>query len=177
MEGYMAEIRYFAGTFAPRGWAFCQGQLFAISQYDALFSLLGTTYGGDGQTTFGLPDFRGRVPMGTGQGPGLSNCSLGEMIGSESVTLTTPQMAAHTHVLQGAVQTSPTADNTTPAGNFLAPAAVSMYGENGGGPNMAPNIVTGMSGPAGDSQPHDNMQPYLGMYYIICVEGIYPSRS
>lgn len=99
MEGYIAQIILFAGTFAPRGWAFCQGQILSISQNTALFSLLGTTYGGNGQTTFALPDLRGRAPIGTGQGPGLSSISLGQMAGTENVTLLITQLPAHTHTV------------------------------------------------------------------------------
>ena len=180
MEGTIAEIRMFAGNFAPRGWAFCQGQLMSIAQNTALFSLIGTTYGGDGQTTFGLPDFRGRTNVGTGQGPGLSNIDLGEVSGSESVTLITQQLPQHNHTVGASTSN---ANIANPNGNTLAVGqvtvsgttdAVSMY-VSGTNPNVSLNPQTG--GFTGGSQPHNNMQPYLGMNYIICLEGIYPSRN
>jgi microcystin-dependent protein len=178
MEGTIAEIRMFAGTFAPRNWAFCQGQLMSISQNTALFSILGTTYGGNGQTTFGLPDFRGRVAVGTGQGPGLSNVSLGEQAGVETVTLLVTQMPSHNHVINGSA--SGLANNANPTGN--APgigavasnnAPVNMYSNGAPAAAMNPQVC----GLAGGNQPHNNMQPYLGMNYIICLFGIFPSRN
>jgi microcystin-dependent protein len=177
MEGYLAEIRMFAGNFAPRGWAFCQGQILSIAQNTALFALLGTTYGGNGQTTFALPDFRGRVAVGTGQGPGLSNIDLGEVAGSPYITLLASNMPAHTHALNASVN-GPT-DNTA-SGNLLA----SQSRSNGG---TMPNVYATNSSPvamgnlaigiSGGSQPFSIMQPYLGMNYIICLEGIFPSRN
>ena len=178
MEGTIAEIRMFAGTFAPRNWAFCAGQLLSISQNTALFSILGTTYGGNGQTTFALPDFRGRVSVGTGQGPGLSNINLGEQAGTETVTLLATQMPIHNHSINGVA--TGLANNANPTGN--APgigavasdsAPVNMYNSGAPAAAMNPNVC----GKAGGSQPHNNIQPYLGMNYIICLFGIFPSRN
>src|SRR5215203_562757 len=178
MEGTIGEIRMFAGTFAPRNWAFCAGQLMSISQNTALFSILGTTFGGNGQTTFGLPDFRSRTNVGTGQGPGLSNVDLGEQAGVETVTLLTTQLPGHNHVINGVA--TGLANNANPTGN--APgigavasnnAPVNMY--SNGTPAAAMNSQ--VCGLAGGNQPHNNIQPYLGMNYIICLEGIFPSRN
>lgn len=180
MEGTIAEIRMFAGTFAPRNWAFCAGQLLSIAQNTALFSILGTTYGGNGQTTFALPDFRGRVAVGTGQGPGLSNITLGEVAGTSTVTLTTQQMPQHNHTISG--NAGGLATNANPTGNSLGiavvasgSAPVNAYTNNAPNPANALNAAT--CGMAGGNQPHDNMQPYLGMNYIICLFGIFPSRN
>lgn len=177
MEGYLAEIRMFAGNFAPRGWAFCQGQIISIAQNTALFALLGTTYGGNGQTTFALPDFRGRVGVGTGTGPGLPSVVLGEVSGSPTTTLLTNNIPAHTHALNASAS-GPTVN--TASGNLLA----SQSRSNGG---TMPNVYAPNSNPAtmgnlaigitGGSQPFSIMQPYLGMNYIICMEGIFPSRN
>ena len=176
---FIAEIVMFAGNFAPRGWAFCQGQILSISQNTALFSLLGTTYGGNGQTTFALPDLRGRVPVGTGQGPGLSNISLGEVAGEANHTLITQEIPAHDHLV--GANTSP-ANTANPTGNSLAVGQVTVSGATelasmyvSANPNVNLNAATG--GLAGGSQPHNNMQPYLGMNYIIALQGIFPSRN
>ncbi len=182
MEGYIGEIRMFAGNFSPRSWAFCQGQLLSIAQNTALFSILGTTYGGNGQTTFGLPDFRGRVAVGTGQGPGLGNYALGQVSGAENTSLLATNLPAHTHSFSasasmGCQTGAGTADSPStniPAGsasdeNYAAPATANA--------TMAAISVSGTTGPAGGSQPFSNIQPCLGMNYIICLEGIYPSRN
>jgi microcystin-dependent protein len=178
MEGYIGQLIMFAGNFAPRNWAFCQGQLMAISQNTALFSILGTTYGGNGVTTFGLPDLRGRVPVGTGQGPGLSNIILGEMSGEPTHTLISTEMPQHNHLING--NNSGLANSAAPTSNSLGigvvPSSntpVNMY--NNAAPNTALNAQS--CGFAGGSQPHNNMQPYLGMNYIICLSGIFPSRN
>ena len=175
MEGTIAEIRMFAGNFAPRNWAFCAGQTMAIASNTALFSLLGTTYGGNGQTTFALPDLRGRVPVGTGQGPGLSYISLGEVAGAATHTLTSTEMPAHTHTATApgaAASTTATPGTTVAPGPAALGAGVSNnFGAATG--NVAPRTI----GTAGGSQPHNNMQPYLGMNYIICLYGIFPSRN
>jgi microcystin-dependent protein len=178
MEGYIAEIRMFAGNFAPRGWAFCQGQILSIAQNTALFALLGTTFGGNGQTTFALPDFRGRVAVGTGQGPGLPSVNLGQMAGSPTHTLIITEMPAHNHQING--NAGGLANNANPGGNTLGigvvasgNAPVNMY--NTAAPTGPLNAQT--CGIAGGSQPHNIMQPYLGMNYIICLEGIFPSRN
>jgi len=184
MEGTIGEIRMFAGNFAPRNWAFCAGQLMSISQNTALFSILGTTYGGNGQTTFGLPDLRGRFPKGTGQGPGLSNIDLGEVSGTETVTLLTTQMPAHTHTATGTLvvnQNPGTLSN--PVNNYLAggqdatanpiPTYANAVGTGSG--NL--NGLTVAVGIAGNSQPVSIVNPHLGMNYIICLFGIFPSRN
>lgn len=177
MEGYIAEIRLFAGNFAPRGWAFCQGQILSIAQNTALFSLLGTTFGGNGQTTFALPDLRGRTAVGTGQGPGLPAINLGEMSGEPTHTLIITEMPAHNHT--ATLNVSPdVGDQPSPVGNVLAQeaaGATAVYANTSPTSSMRNNTVT--VGIAGGSQPHNNMQPYLGMNYVICMEGIYPSRN
>jgi microcystin-dependent protein len=180
MEGYIAEIRLFAGTFAPRSWAFCQGQIMSISQNTALFSLLGTTYGGDGQTTFALPDFRGRVAVGTGQGPGLPTIQLGQVAGETTHTLIATEMPAHSHTVapgayNGAPASSANPANAVPSIGKLPSSGetLNLFSTTAPNASMAPTT----SSIAGGSQPHNNMQPYLGMNYIICLEGIYPSRN
>jgi len=182
MEGYIAEIRMFAGNFAPRGWAFCQGQIMSIAQNTALFSLLGTTYGGDGQTTFGLPDFRGRVAVGTGQGPGLSSYDLGQVGGAENTTLLATNMPSHTHSFSATASMachSGAGDADSPASNIPAGSASdeNYSAASAADGAMAPFTVSGNTGPAGGNQPFSNVQPYLGMNFIICLEGIFPSRN
>lgn len=172
MEGYLAEIRMFAGNFAPRNWAFCQGQLLAIAQNTALFSLLGTTYGGNGQTTFGLPDFRGRVAVGTGQGPGLPSINLGEVSGTPSTTLLVTNMPAHNHTLTPLANSSD-ATASKPAGKYMALTPAPAYAATQDGTAMGVQTTT----ISGGSQPFSIMQPYLGMNYIICLFGIFPSRN
>ncbi len=178
MEGTIGEIRMFAGNFAPRTWAFCNSQLLPIAQNTALFSILGTTYGGNGQTTFGLPDFRGRVAVGTGTGPGLPNVQLGEISGSPTVTLTTANMPAHTHSLTGSITPQAATDGTLtsdPSGRYIGPG--SFFAAAGDNVNMASvpnNLAIGVNG---GSQPFSTAQPYLGMNYIICMFGIFPSRD
>ncbi len=179
----MAEIRLFAGNFAPRDWAFCNGQVMSIAQNTALFSLLGTTYGGDGQNTFALPDFRGRVPVGTGTGPGLSSRYQGEMGGSETVTLNIQQMAIHTHqaTAGGGLTTGiGKGDSGNPQGNYIddSTIATDLFKANGGGaPMKGAEGITVTNQPQGGNQPHTNMQPFMALNYIICTEGIYPSRN
>jgi microcystin-dependent protein len=179
MEGTIGEIRMFAGNFAPRTWAFCQNQILSIAQNTALFSILGTTYGGNGQTTFALPDFRGRVPVGTGQGPGLNNITLGEMSGSPTVTLTTNQMPAHNHAISGSVTMQANTDgvlNSDPTGRRLGPGNF-FTSANADLTTMAPLVNTLTVGVNGGSQPFSIMPPYLGMNIIICMFGIFPSRD
>ncbi len=159
-EGTLGEIRLFAGTFAPRGWEFCHGQLISISSNTALFSLLGTTYGGDGMRTFALPDLRGRVPVGVRQGPGLTNRVLGESGGSESHTLIATELPSHSHTLTTAGGVGGVSDS----GKTVA--AGSAEGTVG-------KVATSIEG---SSRPHNNMPPYLGLNYVICMEGYYPSR-
>ena len=175
MDPFIGEIKIFGGNFAPNGWAFCNGQIMSIAQNTALFSLLGTTYGGDGVQTFALPDLRGRVPLSFGQGPGLSDYVLGEASGTESVTLISTQMPAHTHSLQA---NSSIGSTPTPIGNFTA----IVDGNDGRGINGFSNATDGTMAAnaisaAGGSQPHPNMQPYLCVNFIIALQGIYPSRS
>ena len=170
-EPFVGEIRMFAGNFAPRSYAFCDGQLLAVSQNDALFSLLGTIYGGDGRTTFGLPDLRGRVPVHAGSGPGLSPRTLGAKAGAESVTLTVNQLASHTHQMQAS---SGSADSTSAQGNVPAQSGLDTYRTTGG-------TVVDMASAAviseGGSQNHSNIQPFLCVHFIIALFGVYPSRS
>ena len=170
-EPFVAEVRMFAGNFAPRGWAFCDGQLLAVSQNDALFSLVGTIYGGDGRTTFGLPDLRGRIPIHAGTGPGLSPRRLGAKGGAENVTLTTNQLPPHNH---GPFQASgDTANPTTVSGNTVGVAAGDIYADEAANVPMASNAVTGIGG----SRSHTNLMPFLCVYFIIALVGIYPSRN
>ena len=174
-EPFIAEIIMFGGNFAPRGWALCNGQILPIAQNTALFSLLGTTYGGNGQTTFALPDLRGRVPNNQGQGPGLQNYSLGQAAGSENETL----IASNIPPVPVTITVNANADSTSskPANNF--PAGLS----NGNGYNNASdnsthwnaNALTGTTG--GSSIPVNNIQPYLCVNFIIALEGIFPSRN
>jgi len=199
MEGTMAEIRLFSGDFAPRSWAFCAGQTLSISTNQALFALLGTTYGGNGVTTFNLPDLRGRTVIGQGVGPGLSPRSIGEVVGTPTETLTLNQLPAHTHVAQvvaGAASGSATlygvnagGGSATPGGNYLAEdngAGATAYASSGtpvamhAGSATITNVqaVTTVSIETnGGNQAHSNMQPSLALNYIICVTGIFPSRD
>jgi microcystin-dependent protein len=173
---FIGEIIMFAGNFAPRGWAFCQGQILSIAQNTALFSILGTTYGGNGQTTFALPDLRGRVPIGQGQGPGLPAVSLGEVSGSPTHTLIQAEMPQHNHLINTVADVANTAN---PTGGSLAVgqgpnnSTLSLYSNQT--PNSPLNAQT--CGIAGGSQPFSVMQPYLGMNYIIALQGIFPSRN
>ena len=171
MEPFIAQIMMFGGNFAPRGWAFCNGQLMSISQNSALFSILGTTYGGDGVTTFALPNLQGRVPIHPGQSGGTSNYTLGEAAGSENVSILITNMPAHTHI----VSASQTAGSADPAGMVPANeniARTAIYGAPDG-TVMAPN----MNSVVGGSQPIGIVQPYLCVTFIIALEGIFPSRS
>lgn len=172
MEPFVGQIQMFGFNFAPRGWAFCHGQLLPIAQNQALFSLLGTTYGGDGRTTFALPDLRGRAPMHFDQGPGLSDRQLGEAGGAENVTLISNQMPAHNHVLHA---TSAAGSAREPAGHVLAKETAGQTAVYGDGPvdsSLRPESI----GAAGGSQPHANMPPYLCINFCIALEGIYPPR-
>ncbi len=170
-EPFVGEIRMFAGNFAPRGWAFCDGQLLAVSQNDALFSLFGTTYGGDGRTTFGLPDLRGRLPMHAGTGPGLSPRRLGTKLGTEEETLTTNQLPSHTHPWRAF---SGDAQNSSPDGTALAKPTADIYSDSGANPDpMNSGVVTSVGG----SQSHTNLMPFLCVNFIVALFGIYPSRQ
>lgn len=169
-EPFVGEIRMFAGNFAPRGWAFCDGQLLAVSQNDALFSLLGTIYGGDGRTTFGLPDLRGRIPIHAGHGPGLSERRLGSKGGSEKVTLTVNQLPSHGHPMQ-ASQDGATSPN--PQGAVLSEALTTTpYIQDVQTVNMNADSITNVGG----SRSHTNLMPFLCVHFIIALFGIYPSR-
>ncbi len=168
-EPILAEIRLFAGNFAPRGWALCNGQLMSIAQNTALFSLLGTSYGGDGKVTFALPDLQGRVPIGQGSGAGLTPRVVGEEGGEPAVSLIMTEIPMHTHVANCSSQQTA----NQPEGAY--------WGSTGRGANAyaatpATNLSPFAAQPAGGSQPHNNMQPYLGMTFIIAMEGIFPSR-
>lgn len=172
MDPFLGEIRIFAGNFAPKGWALCQGQLLPIQSNTALFSLIGTYYGGDGKTNFALPDLQGRTPLHRGQGPGLTQRSVGESGGSATVTLTTPEMPAHTHAARG-VSTSTVSDPTNAYWSGRSGRGAAAYYASGS-PNtlLAPQAIV----PAGGSQPHNNCSPYLAINYIIALSGIYPPR-
>jgi microcystin-dependent protein len=177
-DPYIGEIRIFAGNFAPNGWFFCNGQLLPISQYSALFSILGVQYGGNGTTNFGLPNLQGSVPVGSGDGPGLTPRIVGEMGGSDNVSLLSTEMPAHNHRPMGYATDGTT---TAPAGDVWAQTSVS--GRHGVTPvalfNTTPD--TPMSpmalGVNGSSMPHNNMQPFLGLNFIICYNGDFPQRS
>lgn len=169
-EPFVAEIRIFGGTFAPRGWAFCNGQLLPVSQYTALFSLIGTTYGGDGRSTTALPDLQGRAPMHPGRGPGLTQRRLGERGGAETVTLSEAQMPAHTHTAR---VTEEDGRDNDPRDNVYPGAGDQMWGAATGLRSMSDQSLA----ETGGSGPHNNMQPYLAMSFIIALVGLYPSRS
>jgi len=178
MEQYLGEIRLFAGNFAPQDWAFCQGQLLPINENDALYSLLGTTYGGDGQTTFALPNMASRVAVGLGSLPGGSTYALGQMAGQESVTVTTNQLPAHQHPVAaslGAHTGAPKQDS--PEAAYFGDGGGASYGSNNASAKLAANsVANGVAAPAGGSQPHENRQPSLALNYIISLIGIYPSQ-
>jgi microcystin-dependent protein len=169
-EPFLGEIRIFPYNFAPRGWAFCQGQLLPISQNTAVFSLLGTTYGGDGIQTFALPDLRGRVAISSGQGPGLSNHTLGEVSGTENTTLTVNQMPQHNHT---AMANDGTATTSRPNGAALAHAASNVYAAAPNGSAMNAGVIA----VAGGSQPFGNLQPFLVLNFCIALQGVFPSRN
>lgn len=171
MDPFIGEIRMFAGNFAPQGWALCNGQLLSISQNTALFSLLGTMYGGDGRVTFGLPNLQGRIPLHFGQGPGLTYRDEGEMGGTETVTLTTAEMPMHSHSVNG---NQGPGDNPSPAGRYWA---ASSRRDTAYAPSANVAMQAQAIDPAGGSQPHNNMQPYLVVSYIIALTGIFPPRS
>lgn len=170
---FLAEIRLFAGNFAPTGWATCDGQLIPISQNTALFSLLGTNYGGDGRTTFALPNFQDRVPMHYDQGPGLSYHVIGETGGATSVTLLTQQMPAHTHAAQGFVGRGTNANTPGPQLAVAASQGSQVYAPAGAAANFDPSML----GVQGGGQAHNNVMPSLGLTFIIALQGIFPSRS
>ncbi len=170
-EPFVGEIRMFAGSFAPRGWALCDGQLLAVGQNDALFSLLGTIYGGDGRTTFGLPDLRGRVPIHQGAGGGLTLRRLGSMGGAEQVVLTVDELPPHTHALRGL---EAPADQASPVGALPAEAEIDPYGAP---PVAGPADGGAVLSDTGGSRAHTNLMPTLAVNFIIALVGIYPSRQ
>ncbi|GAB5445408.1 phage tail protein [Gymnodinialimonas sp.] len=178
MEGTIAEIRLFASNFAPRNWAFCDGQLLAINSNTALFSLLGTIYGGDGRTTFGLPDFRGRVAIGEGHGPGLSNYTLGEKGGNEQTVLQLANMPAHNHSPRLYSELA-VATISNPTDRLLAgpPAEAPIYADSDPSAEVAMHVDSIKSNTVGNNSAFSNVSPFLGMHYIICLQGIFPSRS
>jgi len=173
-EPFLAEIRMFAGNFAPRGWALCNGQLLSISENSALFSIIGCQFGGDCRTTFALPDLRGRVPVGVGNGPGLTPTRLAENYGRELATLTTSNLPSHTHNVSA---TTAQGTSNTPTNNL--PATTGLFDNEYAVPttenttSMHPSMIT----PTGGSQPLDIEQPSLGINFIIAIEGVFPSRS
>ena len=169
-EPFIAEVRAWAPTFAPRNWAFCEGQLLAIAQNQSLFSLVGTTYGGDGRSTFGLPDCRGRAVIGPGNGPGLSPQSWGQKDGVERVTLTTQNLPNHTH---SATVSTRTARDDDPVGELPASGrSVQQYAPTGG-----TTTAMAASSTVGGGQSHENMQPFLAVRWIIAMFGVFPSRN
>jgi len=171
-DPFVAEIRIFPFNFPAKGWAWCDGQLMPISQNTALFSLLGTTYGGDGKSTFALPNLQGRAPMHPGQGPGLSLHDLGEESGSQTVTLLTTELPAHPHTMRG--DTVDTADTNVPS-------ASASFAQSSGGTLYQPSSNTQLAAQAltaaGANQPHNNMQPYLTVYFNIALQGVFPPRG
>lgn len=171
-EPFIGEIRMFGGSFAPAGWMFCDGQLLPISENETLFQLIGTTYGGDGEETFALPNLQSRIPIHAGTGSDGMTYQLGESAGVESVTLTTQQIPLHTHAV---IASNTPASSQTPGGNVPAQGAggSQIYTSASSPINLAPQTV----GPAGGSQPHDNLQPYLVISFIISLFGIFPRQS
>lgn len=179
MENYIGEIRIFPGNFAPEGWFFCNGQLLSIAEYDALYYLLGITYGGDGVSTFALPNLQSRAVVGMGQGPGLSSYAQGQLAGQEGVTLLTTQIPAHQHPVSATLQAhtgAPTQDS--PEGAYFGDGGGSnSYGPKNNSARLATgSLVSPQVGPAGGSQPHANIQPSLATNYIIAWQGIFPSQ-
>lgn len=174
-DPYVGEIRPFAGNFAPRGWSFCDGSLLAVSSNDVLFSLLGTAFGGDGRTTFALPDLRGRVAMGEGTGPGLTPRRVGESFGSENVTLTPAQIPSHNHNF---VATTAAADTASASGAFFAATGADEIYENEASASGAREVMSANTmGNSGGNRSHNNIMPSLATNYIISLFGIYPSRQ
>lgn len=167
---FIGAIRMFGGTFAPVGHAFCSGQLLAISQNDALFALIGTTYGGDGQTTFALPNLQSRIPVHQGTAPGGSTFVIGQAAGTEAVTLIQSQLPAHTHTAQG---NAADGGQTSPANNFWGLSASNVYSTTAPATPMNAAAI----GSTGGSQPHENMLPFLCINFIIALQGIFPSRN
>ncbi|WP_435579782.1 phage tail protein [Gilvibacter sp.] len=184
MDPFIGEIIMFAGNFAPRGWALCEGQLLPINTNTALFSILGTTYGGDGRTTFGLPDLRGRAPIGNGQGPGLTPRVLGQKSGAESTVLQAANLPPHNHTASlhvssaNASQTAATANSSIATPGTLAGRSFTpTQGFNEASPDVTMNNASVQTGNTGNGTPANNMQPFQVVNYIIALQGVYPSRS
>ena len=171
-EPFLGELRLTPYNFAPQGWMFANGQLLPISQNTALFSLLGTSFGGDGITTFALPDLRGRVPVSFGQGPGLSNYNLGDKVGAETVTLTVNQIPAHSHTVNASANKG---NHASPIGNYPASDAAGVTAEYNATPTGVMNA--GVISPVGGGQPFENRQPTLTLNWIIAMQGIFPARA
>lgn len=172
-DPFVAEVRIFPFNFAPRGWAWCDGQLLPLSQNTALFSLLGTTYGGNGKSNFALPDLQGRAPMHPGQGPGLSLHDLGETGGSETVTLLESEIPAHSHTLSGSNQPG---EDLGPRGDMLSRSVGASLYQTTTDSNLV-NMADEALAPAGGDQPHNNLQPYLTFYFCIALQGVFPPRG
>lgn len=172
-EAYIGEIRLFAGNYAPEGWAMCDGRLLAIGDNDALFSLIGTTYGGDGRSTFALPDLRGRLPMGQGAGPGLMPRSIGQQLGTENVSLLEQQIPAHSHNF---VASTAAAESSSPANALLGDTEGDVFYVESSNPELQTMDSKAVTN-TGDSQPHNNIMSSLAMNYIISLVGIYPPRN
>jgi len=181
MEPFIGQILMFGGNFAPRGWALCDGQLLSISSHSALFSILGTTYGGDGRTTFGLPDLRGRVAMHKGNGPGLTSRSLGEKSGTESNTLAQGNLPAHNHSVAAMAKCKAGAGNTNIAANNVwskdAGVSSATYSNAGADADMAAGAINVQEVDIGNNQPVNNVQPFQAVNYIIALTGVFPSRN
>jgi len=175
-DSYLGTIMLFAGNFAPKNWMYCDGQLLRIMDFQALYSLFGNIYGGDGRTTFALPDLRGRVPVHAGTGPGLTTKNLGEKAGWEYITLDQTQMPNHTHAAITKLQAKEEANVDDPTNNFIAGTGNQIFGSSAD-IQLNSNAVEVTLQATGGNQPHYNMQPYLGLNYIICVVGNYPSRN
>jgi len=173
-EPFVGEIKMFAGNFAPRNYALCDGQLLTIAQNQALFSLFGTIYGGDGRTTFALPDLRGRVPIHKGQGPGLSSRPLGQRAGAETVAPSASQLPAHTHPLQA---TKTVGQQSSPAGAVLAQSSVDIYVADPPDPSLSALSVSAISNEGGSQAPHNNVAPFLCINFIVALFGIFPSGN
>jgi len=173
-DPFVAEVRIFPFNFAPKGWAWCNGQLLPLSQNTALFSLLGTTYGGDGKSTFALPDFQGSVVVGTGQGPGLTEYFEGEIGGSETVTLLESEMPAHNHFVRAYAGDPADNRNPGPTKSLGAPSPGNLYDPTT--TQLSPMAFQALS-PTGGSLPHNNMMPYLTFYFNIALQGVFPPRS
>jgi microcystin-dependent protein len=179
MEGYIGEVRLFAGNFAPMGWAFCDGRQYNISMYDATFAILGTIYGGDGVNTFAVPDLRGRIAVGTGRGAGLTPIILGQPGGAESATMLLQQMPAHVHPAMSTINFpafSDGGDTGSPSGTILG-GLQGAYSTQPADTHVAPAATTGSLSVVGNNTPFGIVQPVLATNYIICLEGIFPSRS